>query len=91
MRLIALPAVLLLTACQHTQPAVEIREVPVPVPQPCLSKDDLAALPEPEMVGDRLGRTPETAERDRDILASSALDLRAWGRALFAAHAACAE
>lgn len=90
MRLYPLILAVMLSACAHTEPAIEIREVPVPVPQPCLSKEELAALPEPETVGHRLGRTPETAEQDRDILAVSALDLRAWGRTLFAAHAACA-
>lgn len=91
MRYAVFAAALALSACAHTEPAIEIREVPVPVPQPCLSKEQLAALPEPETVGHRLGRTPESAERDRDILAVSALDLRAWGKALFAAHRACAD
>jgi hypothetical protein len=91
MRYLIAAAALALGACAHTDPAIEIREVPVPVPQPCLTKEQLAALPEPATVGHRLGRTPETAEQDRDILAVSALELRAWGKTLFAAHKACAE
>lgn len=79
-----------LTACQHAQPAVEVREVLVPSPQPCLSAEILAENPEPPLVGDRLGRIPETAEADRDILAASALSLRAWGKWLYAANLACA-
>lgn len=80
------------TACATIpQPAVEIRTVEVPVPVACLSAEQLAQMPEPPLVGDQLGRTPETAEADRDILGASALLLRAWGRELFAAHAGCAE
>ena len=82
---------LVLAACSHTEPGIKVVEVEVPVPQPCLTAEQLAALPEPELVGDRLGRTPETAAQDRDILAASALRLRVWGKTLFAAHQACAE
>lgn len=80
-----------LGGCETTQPAVEIREVRVPVPQPCLSAQQLADLPEPPLVGHLLGRTHETAAQDRDILGASAIRLRSWGQALFAAHAACVE
>lgn len=82
-----------LAACATPQPGIEIRTVEVPVPQPCLSKEQLAEprFAEPPLVGDRLGRVPETAAQDRDILGASALMLRAWGKELFAAHKACAE
>lgn len=84
-------ALLTLNACQTTQPAIEVREIEVPVPQPCLTQEQLAELPEPDLIGDRLGRTPETAEADRDILAATNLRLRAWGRTLYFANVACAE
>lgn len=74
-----------LTACQHTEPGIEIREVRVPVPQPCLPADQIPA--EPETVGHRLSGN---AVVDLPIVAASALRLRAWGRELHAAHVACA-
>lgn len=79
-------------SCQHTEPAVEIRTVEVPVPTACLTQEQLAEdrFQEPSLVGDRLGRTPETAMQDRDILGASALALRAWGKLLRAAHEGCA-
>ena len=85
-------ACLALSACATTsQPAVQIRTVEVPVPVACLTQEQLDELPEPALVGDRLGRTPETAEQDRDILAASALRLRVWGRTLYFANLACAD
>ena len=82
---------LCISACQHTQPAVDVRIQEVPVPVPCLTREQLDQMPEPPLVGDQLGRTPETAAQDRDILGASALLLRAWGRELFAAHEGCAS
>lgn len=88
-----LMAPLVLAACSHTEPGIEVRTVEVPVPQPCLTKEQLAKprFQEPPLVGDQLGRTPETAEADRDILGASALLLRAWGKELSAALHGCAE
>lgn len=82
-----------LGACAHTEPGIQTIEVEVPVPQPCLTEEQLddPRFQEPPLVGDQLGRVPETAARDRDILAASAILLRAWGRDLFAAHEACAS
>lgn len=84
---------LLLASCSHQQSGIEVRTVQVPVPQPCLTKEELEKpeYQEPPLVGDRLGRTPETAAQDRDILGASALLLRAWGKLLRAAHEGCAE
>lgn len=80
-------------ACQHTEPGIRTVEVEVPVPQPCLTEEQLAEdrFQPPPLVGNMLGRTPETAEQDRDILAGSVLRLRAWGMDLLAAHVACAK
>lgn len=92
--LVCLSCMLVLQACATTQqPAIQVREVPVPVPQPCLTKEELEEdkFQEPPLVGDQLGRTPEAAEQDRDILGASAQLLRAWGKELFAAHEGCAE
>lgn len=79
-------------ACQHTEPGIRTVEVEVPVPQPCLTQEQLAEdrFQPPPLIGHLLGRTPETAEQDRDILAATALRLRAWGTELLAAHLACA-
>lgn len=83
-----------LTACATTQqPAIQIREVPVPVPQPCLTEEELAQdrYQEPGSVRDQLEFTDEAAKADRDVLAALAQRLRAWGIELRAAHEACAQ
>lgn len=74
-----------LTACQHTEPGIEVRMVEIPVPQPCLPADQIPA--EPPLIGDQLSGN---AVEDLPIVAASALRLRAWGRVLAAAHIACA-
>lgn len=86
MRTLAIPALLLLGACQSTQPGVRVETVRVPVPGPCLARD--AIPPEPEQVGDRL---TGQAAADLSIVAESALKLRAWGRTLYSAMVACAD
>lgn len=88
-KLLIFGAGLLLTACQHTQPAVEIRTVEVPVPGPCIPADQIE--PEPAPIGHLLGRVPETAEADRDILAAQVLRLLAWGRPMHTALTECAD
>lgn len=80
----------LLAACQTTQPAVQVREVEVPVPVPCLSRAQMEEdrFQEPPLVGDRL--TGDEAV-DLSIVSASALLLRAWGKELLAAHEGCAS
>lgn len=75
-----------LASCNHTRPGIEIREVPVVVPSPCLDKADVP--PEPPQVGDQL---TGNAASDLLIVAASALELRAWGITMQAALKACAE
>lgn len=82
------PALLMLalTACQApAEPGIEVRTVEVPVPQPCLPADQIPA--EPATVGHLLNGV---AAHDLAIVAESALNLRAWGQELAAAHIACA-
>jgi hypothetical protein len=63
-----------LAGCAH-EPAVEIREVPVPTPVTCV---DPARIPEePPRVAQRFNGN---ARHDLVILAESAQDLRAWGQ-----------
>lgn len=84
---------LALAACQHTEPGIRTIEVEVPVPQPCLSEEQLAEerFQEPPMIGAQITGLPENAERERDLLAASAVRLRIWGRTLLAPLQACAE
>lgn len=77
-----------LNACQHTEPGIRVERVPTPVPQPCLTAEQLAELEEPPQIGDRITGDPVV---DIVIVVASNLRLRAWGRELFAAHDACAE
>lgn len=88
-KLLFLPVVLLTlpaAMCEGPQPGIEVRTVQVPVPVPCMDKADIPA--EPATVGERL--TGDKA-KDFDILAPSALQLRAWGRKLHAAMTECAK
>jgi hypothetical protein len=70
---------MILTACQTTQPGIEVREVPVPTPVPCVNEADIP--PEPPQVGDQFNGD---AKHDLGILAPNALALRIWGRTLWA-------
>jgi hypothetical protein len=71
--LLLLPAAVL-AGCAP-KPPVEVRHVPVPTPVTCV---DARAIPtEPPRVA---GRLTGNARRDLEIVAGSALDLRAWGR-----------
>lgn len=61
---------LAVAACSHTQPGIEIREVLVPTPVPCVAIEDVP------------GMTPLTpltgnARTDAALLAAENLDLRA--------------
>lgn len=86
MRALAALPLALLAACAATEPAVEVRLVPVPTPVPCLAAD---AIPdEPPRVADTL---TGDAAADLPVVAASALQLRAWGQELSAAMHACAE
>ena len=85
MKRILIASTILLAACQTPEPGVEVIEVEVPVPQPCLPADQIPG--EPPMIGDML---TGIATDDLPIVAASALRLRAWGRELHAAHVACA-
>lgn len=76
---------LALTACQTTQPGIEVRTVEVPVPQPCLPPDQIPV--EPPTVGHLLNGA---AAHDLSIVTESALLLRAWGKEMHAALTACA-
>jgi hypothetical protein len=70
-------ASLALAGCKSTEPAIEIRTVPVPTPVPCVEPADVPA--EPAQVGDQL---TGDAVHDLGIVAPSALELRKWGREL---------
>jgi hypothetical protein len=70
-------AMLALVACQHREPAIEVREVPVPTPVRCVDPADIP--PEPPQVGDQFNGD---AKHDLGVLAPNALELRAWGRSL---------
>lgn len=74
-----------LTACQTTEPGIEVRTVEVPVPQPCLPADQIPA--EPPQVGSLLNGV---AAHDLSLVAESALLLRAWGQEMYSALVACA-
>jgi hypothetical protein len=75
---LAIIASLLLAGCATAKPPVLI-----PVPTPCVKGD----LPdEPEMVR---GRLTGDSGRDIGIIAGSAIELRAWGRALRGLLDAC--
>lgn len=74
-----------LTACQHTEPAVQIERVEVPVPVPCVPADQIPD--EPETVGDRL---TGDASLDLPVIVASNLRLRAWGQEMRTALVACA-
>lgn len=84
---IALSLCTILMACAGTpKPAVQVvtQEVKVPVPVACV---DAKAVPvEPARVGDKLNGQ---AAHDADLLASSALVLRQWGRELRALVQPC--
>jgi hypothetical protein len=73
------------SACQTTEPGVEVRLVHVPVPQPCLPADQIPA--EPATVSHLLNGA---AAHDLAVVAESALLLRAWGQEMHAAIVACA-
>lgn len=81
---------LLLAGCATTQPAVQVREVPVPTPVPCLTADEYTALAErmPPRISSQL--TGEAA-KDLPIIAGSALDLRAYAGDLLAVLLECSE
>lgn len=87
MRLLAIiGAVAMLAACSHNEPGIRIQRVEVPVPSPCVPRDQIPA--EPATVGDRLTGDPVL---DLPTVAASALALRAWGREMEAALIACGE
>lgn len=71
-------SLLLLTAlvagCTHKQEVV-VREVPVPTPVTCV--DPRRIPPEPPLVARRF---TGNAQRDLEILAANARDLRSWGQ-----------
>lgn len=78
-RWITLPC-LTLAACQTTQPAPQVR----PVPVPCVTQADIP--PEPPQVGDLFNGD---AKHDLQVLAPNALELRTWGRELRAIVSEC--
>ena len=74
MRALTLPALFALTACQTTPPiGIEVREVEVPTPVACITRDQLPA--EPPRVGPTL---TGNAVVDLTIVAASALELPWW-------------
>lgn len=77
-RLIILTAAVLLVGCAHREPPTLI-----PVATSCVT-GDLPAEP-PKVSGELTG----DAGRDAGIIAGSALELRAWGRALYNMLLAC--
>ncbi len=87
-RALAVAAALALAGCaKTTPPAVELRvqKVEVPVPQPCLAADRIPAEP-PRIANELTG----DARHDLDLVAASALRLRAWGETMTAVLRACA-
>ena len=92
LHLAAAPISLFLAACAATTPppAVELRtvEVKVPVPTPCITAEQLNELiaREPARVSAQL---TGDARHDLDIVAASALRLRAYAGELRAALKAC--
>ena len=78
----------LLAGCQTAAPAISIRTVEIPVPQPCMDAEDIPS--EPASVGHLITGAAENAAAERDVLAALVLRLRAWGRPMEAAHRACA-
>lgn len=75
-----------LAACSTMKPGVEIRRVEVPVPMPCIPRDQIPD--EPQRVGDAL---TGNAAADLQIVSASALQLREWGQKMRGALLACAE
>jgi hypothetical protein len=84
MRHLILPALFALSACQTTQPGIEVREVEVPVPVRCVDPADVPA--EPPRIGDEL---TGNAVVDLSIVAASALELRKWGQEMAALLRGC--
>lgn len=81
---LAFLAPLALAACAHTPEGPRIVEIPVPVA--CVAKDKLPSEPAliaPGLTGD--------AVHDLDLVAASNIQLRGWGRSLYAALVACAK
>ena len=74
-----------LGGCAH-QREVEIREVPVPTPVPCVDAQRIPA--EPPRVAQRFNGN---ARHDLQILAENAQDLRSWGQAMHSLLEACAS
>lgn len=92
-RLFALPVLLLcLTAgqCAHTEPGVEIREVPTPVPVACVSQERLAEAQaaEPPAIS---GTLNGDANHDLPIVTAIALDWKAYATDLMGIVRGCAE
>ena len=79
MKPLALTALLALTACTTDQQGVRVEQVPVPTPVACVSPEQVPA--EPPQVGEQL---TGDAVHDLGIVAPSALELRKWGRSLYA-------
>ena len=69
-KLILFPIIVLLAACGHDEPGIEVRTVPVPTPVPCVNTADLPTVtPKSSLTGD--------ARADTVILRAENLDLRA--------------
>lgn len=85
MRIVVLAAVAMLAACSHPRAGIEVRQVEVLAPQPCLAADEIP--PEPGQVRSQLTGKAAT---DLVIVAASALELRAWGTRMHRALVACA-
>lgn len=78
---------LALAGCQTAPPTgIEVREIRVPTPVPCVGRDQIPA--EPERVGDKLTGNAVT---DLSIVAASALELRKWGEEQNAILQGCAK
>lgn len=76
-----LPVTVLLGACAHPEPVVEVREVPVvtqvAMPVKCVNPADIP--PEPGRVRQRFNGD---ARHDLEVLAPNAQALREWGQEL---------
>ena len=88
MKRAAILCALLLGACNHTQPAIEVRTVEVPVPVACVD--------EPTLVKAESGKPADdvtlTGDANRDLpkVAERALRWKAYATDLFAIVSGCA-
>lgn len=80
---------LLLGACNHTQPGIEVRTVEVPTPVACVSAEQLETAESTQPTGD-LALTGD-ANKDLPIVAARGLDWKAYALDMLAIVKGCAD